>query len=98
MPMPTIIPTAYSARYTVAAKEESSPLPYTGTVELARSADSLTPKPKTYTQPRRTPVQPGNTPESGADGRQANEDVTSSVMKGEAANGLLELIRAAAET
>lgn len=104
LPMPRIVPTAYSARYIVPPKKEvsSSPPLSTDSEELCTSrAETLTPK--NYAQLRRTPVQLGSPRESEADGtsllgRQSHGDVPSSVVKTEAANGLLELIRAAAES
>ncbi len=104
LPMPTIIPTAYSARYVIPGREgfPSSPPISTGSEELATSGvGTLTAR--DYTQAQRTPVQLSSLTASGVGGvalqrMDASRDVTSSIGKTEAANGLLDLIRAAAES
>ncbi len=104
LPMPTIIPTAYSARYMVPGRGgvSSSPPVSTSSEELATSGvETLTPR--DYTRAQRTPVQLSSLTASGIDGvalqrMDSSRDVTNSVGKTEAANGLLDLIRAAAES
>ena len=104
LPIPTIIPTAYSARYMIPGREgfPSSPPVSTNSEELATSdVETLTSKDDTRAQ--RTKVQLSSLTASEADGValqriSSSRDVTSSVVKTEAANGLLDLIRAAAES
>ncbi len=102
--MPTIIPTAYSARYIIPGREDfpSSPPVSTSSEELATSGVG-TLSARDYTQAQRTPVQLSSLTASGVGGvalqrMNASRDVTSSVGKTEAANGLLDLIRAAAQS
>jgi hypothetical protein len=115
LPIPTIVPTAYSARYMHVEKEGPPPQSSApssndtikGSNEGARCLErSRTP---TLTQEDqamfpKTPMQLGSPPKSDvcgptlkpAEGSNLVGGLTSSVVKGEAANGLLELMRAAA--
>jgi hypothetical protein len=99
LPIPRMLPTPYSARYTVPPREEvpTSPSPSPRSDEFEGST------PINPAQLSKTPVQLSSPCESEAGGRssqrrQSHGDVTSSVVKTEAANRLLELIRAAAES
>lgn len=102
LPLPTIVPTAYSARYMAPAREgiPSSPPASTSSEDLSISgANTLTPG--DYPRARRSPMQLSSPTPSQADSAalermSSNGDVTSGVVKTEAANGLLDLIRAAA--
>ncbi|ERF73587.1 hypothetical protein EPUS_07521 [Endocarpon pusillum Z07020] len=102
LPMPTIVPTAYSARYMVPAREgiPSSPPTSTSSEDLGiSSANTLTPT--DCPRARRSPIQLSSPTPSQADSAalqrmSSSGDVTSGVVKTEAANGLLDLIRAAA--
>lgn len=109
LPTPTILPTAYSARYILTAKEEvESALPPTSReqVETPRVLHTELPEPEKNMHPR-TPLQLKSSSGSeecryadkhGSQIPHEERDVTSSAAKDEAANGLLELNRAATET
>lgn len=102
LPLPTIVPTAYSARYMAPAREDtpSSPPASTSSEELGISgANTITPR--DYPRARRSPTQLSSPTASQADSvalprMSSSGDATSGVVKTEAANGLLDLIRAAA--
>jgi Whi5 like len=109
LPMPTIAPTAYSARYMgdhPEAVPSSSPISTgSGGVESSCTLQTETLTPKNHVQRRTYPVQLSSPPGSEGDERangeamhrwRSEDDVRSSVVIGKAANGLLELIRAAA--
>jgi hypothetical protein len=109
LPVPTIAPTDYSARYMGAPPEaipSSSPISAgCGDVESSCTLPAETPSPKNHMQRRMTPVQLSS-PAGSEGGERGNgeamhrwrseDDVRSSIVIGKAANGLLELIRAAA--
>jgi hypothetical protein len=115
LPIPTILPTAYSARY-MAMEEEEAPPPSSGpslnlTVKGLGEGDRRFKRSKTPTLGQealatfpKTPTLLSSPPRSDVDGPVATHGqgkkliggLTSSVVKGEAANGLLELMRAAA--
>ena len=105
------MPTAYSARYMHVEEEAEAPPALNdaakGSTEGARSLDkSSTPPSRSEdrtTYPK-TPMLLSSPRKSGLDGlglkhgrgKKLVDGLTSSVVKGEAANGLLELMRAAA--
>jgi hypothetical protein len=100
MLLPRMVPTSYSARYMMLPVVEipSSPPVSTQSEEFEAST------PANPAQLRKSPVQlisPCESEQAGITHSQQRQshgdrDVTSSVVKNEAANGLLELIRAAA--
>jgi len=108
LPIPTIVPTAYSARYMgkLEVQSISSPPPSDGSAEAVEPISlerSGTPTPrKEEARYPETPLQLGSPPDNVAQGATAKYSerrkffggLTSSVVKGEAANGLLELMRA----
>ena len=116
MPIPTIMPTAYSARYMPVEQEEaptatSALLPSNvidnhlskemGGVKMSKtptlSQEEGTTLPKTPMQLNSPPRSDANGPSLGnGQSKKPFGGLTSSVVKGEAANGLLELMRAAA--
>jgi hypothetical protein len=114
MPIPTIIPTAYSARYMPMDEEKGPPQSSTissstpggsdkGT-KVAEWSRSPTLSQEDRTTFPKTPMQLRSPPKSDVDdltlkhgpSKTLVNGLTSSVVKGEAANGLLELMRAAA--
>ena len=112
LPIPTIVPTAYSARYMHVQEEEvGQPLPdgtgndwsEGGRRSVARSRRQASSQEYQTTLPK-TPMQLSSRPRNAVDGSVVKHGqheklvagLTSSVVKGEAANGLLELMRAAA--
>jgi hypothetical protein len=113
LPMPTIVPTAYSARYMPIVEEDAPPptsapssnAAATGWSEGARSFERSR-APKLSQEERavfpKTPMQLSSPSRSDGlglkhgQGKKLVGGLTSSVVKGEAANGLLELMRAAA--
>jgi hypothetical protein len=110
LPMRTVLPAAYSAPHTAVPKEEvaSSPPPSTCSedTDTSRMPPPETPTSEKSNQPR-TPIPLSSPPggqigerkgDAALQGKQWDRDLTSSALKGEAAKGLLELIRAAAES
>lgn len=109
LPIPIIVPTAYSASYMEEEETRllSSPPPSSGSGEAVRLKDGGGSGTRTPTKERglvpKTPMQLSSPPGSDAE-RSPMKDghrplfggLTSSVVKGEAANGLLELMRATA--
>jgi hypothetical protein len=114
MPIPTILPTAYSARYMPMEEEKGPPQSSTisngtpdgsgrgtKTVEWSRTP---TLSPEDRTKFPKTPMQLCSPLRSDVDdlalkhgpSKKLVNGLTSSVVKGEAANGLLELMRAGA--
>jgi hypothetical protein len=114
MPIPTILPTAYSARRMPVDEEKR--LPQSSTIssstpggshkEVEAAERSKTPvlSQEDRTTFPKTPMQLSSPPRSDVDdltlkhgpSKKVVNGLTSSVVKGEAANGLLELMRAAA--